>query len=547
MKSSLVTVSSALVVVFAASSEAQSKRFTDVTDAVGLTFTHDAGEQGNYLLPEITGSGAAFVDYDGDGDLDLYLVQSGHGKPNQLFRQEADGRFTDVTREAGVGDTGYGMGVAVGDIDNDGDLDLYVTNYGPDVLYLNEGNGRFRNVTAAWGIAGDFWSASAAFCDYDGDGYLDLYVTHYVSYDPKKNCTQADGSPDYCSPQVFPGTSDVLYHNQGGKRFADVSARAGLNSAKAPGLGVLCADMNDDGRLDFYVTNDGEANQLWLNQGDGSFVDDAFLEGVALDGAGKPEAGMGITAGDIDGDGDFDLFMTHIMNQTNTLYVRDQGTAYEDRTTATGLAAASLSHTGFGVGFFDFDHDGDVDLAVVNGRIQRYPVVAGAAMSAYWNPYAEPNQLLENDGTGKFTDVSSEAGDFPKPVEVSRGLVFGDVDGDGDLDLLVTNTATRARLYRNDASKKGDWLLVRAFEPERKRDSPGARVTVTAGGKRYLRLATPGYSYLSSNDPRAHFGIPKGVRVDSIEIVWPDGTREIFPGGEANRVITLSKGSGSRR
>ena len=536
-----------VLLAFASTVLGQSKRFTDVTAAVGLDFTHDAGEEGRYLLPEITGSGAAFLDYDDDGDLDVYFVQSGRGKPNQLFRQEADGRFTDVTKAAGVGDTGYGMGVAVGDIDNDGDVDLYVTNDGPDVFYRNQGNGRFRDVTAEWGLSGSFWSASAAFCDYDGDGFLDLYVTHYVAYDPKKRCTLADGSADYCSPQVFPGTSDVLYHNEAGRRFEDVSTKAGMRAVKAPGLGVVCADWNDDGRLDFYVANDGEANQLWVNHDDGTFVDDAFLMGVALDGAGKPEAGMGLTLGDIDEDGDLDFFVTNIVNQTNTLYVNDGGLSYEDRTTAMGLAAPSLARTGFGTGFFDFDNDSDLDLAVVNGRIQRQPPLPGVAISPPWNVYAEPNQLLENDGKGKFRDVSVESGDFGRPVDVSRGLAFGDYDEDGDIDLLVMNTAAKARLYRNDSEKKGDWLIVRAFEPKAKRDAYGARVTVTAGGKRYLRLANPGYSYLSSNDPRAHFGLPKGASVEAVEIVWPDGKKERFPGVETNHAVTLSKGSGSRR
>ncbi|HSF19884.1 MAG TPA: CRTAC1 family protein [Vicinamibacteria bacterium] len=524
---------------------ASSAHFVEVTAAVRLEFTHDAGEKGGYFIGEIMGSGAAFLDFDGDADLDIYFVQSAVGKPNQLFRQEKDGRFVDVTFEAGVGDRGYGMGVAVGDIDNDGDVDLYVTKDGPDVLYLNDGEGTFRNVTSAWGAGTDSWSASAAFCDYDADGFLDLYVTRYVAYDREKKCTQLDGSVDYCAPQVFPGITDVLYHNEGGRRFADVSVRAGLSQVRAPGLGVLCADLNDDGRLDFYVTNDGEANQLWLNRGDGTFVDEAFLEGVALDGAGKPEAGMGITAGDIEGDGDLDLFMTHIINQTNTLYVREIGLGYEDRTTAMGLAALSLSRTGFGVGFFDFDHDSDLDIAVVNGRIKRHPILAGASHSEYWNPYAEPNQLIENDGSGRFSDRSADAGDFGKPIEVSRGLAFGDVDSDGDLDLLVVNISAPARLYRNEVRKTGDWLAVRAIESGR--DSHGVRVTVNAGGRRIVRLANPGYSYLSSSDPRAHFGVPKGAKIESVEIVWPDGSRETFDRVEANRSVTLSKGSGARR
>jgi len=518
--------------------------FVDVTDSVGLDFLHDVGDEDRFYYPAIMGSGVAFLDYDNDSDLDLYLVQAGRRKSDRLFRQD-DGRFADVTDAAGIQERGYGMGVAVGDVDNDGNVDLFVTNDGPNVLYRNLVNGRFQDVTAAWGIAGNSWSASAAFCDYDGDGFLDLYVTRYLTHDPKKRCTQADGSPDFCAPEVYSGIPDQLYHNEGGRKFRDVSAASGIGSVRARGLGVVCADLDDDGKLDFYVANDGEANQLWRNQGGGKFVEEAFLFGAALDGGGEAEAGMGIGIGDVEGDGDLDLLVTHIVNEMNTLFLNQNGGGFDDRTQASGLGAVSLSFTGFGVGFVDFDHDSDLDLAVANGRILRRPPVASASGPDFWNGYAEKNQLVENVGQGKFREA--DGGDFGKSIEVSRGLAFGDYDGDGDFDLLVQNTAAKARLYRNDAPKTGDWLLVRAFEPKAKRNSHGARVTVLAGGKRYLRLANPGYSYLSSSDPRAHFGLPRGGQVESIEIVWPDGTRESFPSVGTNRTVTLSKGSGVAR
>jgi hypothetical protein len=516
--------------------------FVEVTDLVGLDFVHDVGEEDRFYYPAVMGAGVAFLDYDNDSDLDIYLVQSGRRKSDQLFRQDEGGRFVNVTEAAGIAETAYGMGVTAGDVDNDGNVDLFVTNYGPNVLYRNLGKGRFEDATATWGISGDSWSASATFCDYDADGFLDLYVTRYLANDPTRKCTQADGTPDFCAPEVFPGISDTLYHNEKGRKFRDVSVSSGIGAARSRGLGVICADLIDDGKPDFFVANDGEANQLWVNQGNGTFVEEAFLQGLALDGQGHAEAGMGIALGDVDSDSDLDLFVTHIVNEMNTLFTNLVSVGFEDRTAASGLGALSLAFTGFGVGFFDFDHDADLDIAVANGRILRRPGVPGS----FWEGYAEPNRILENDGSGKFRAFAGE-GDFGKPVEVSRGLAFGDYDSDGDVDLLVQNTAAKARLFRNDAAKQGDWLIVRAFEPQAKRDAHGARIKVTAGGKLYVRLASPGGSYLSSQDPRAHFGLPKSAKIDSIEILWPDGKVESFPAVETNRTVTLSKGTGARR
>ncbi len=524
--------------------------FTDITESAGIQFVHDPGTEGKFALPEIMGSGAAFFDFDSDGDLDVYLVQGGplpgskkkERQPDRLYRQDRGGKFADVTRNSGLGNTGYGSGVAVGDIDNDGLVDLYVGNHGPDVLYHNQGGGVFADITTRAGIAEKEWSASAVFCDYDLDGYLDLYVTHYVKGDPNKSCVRKDGAPDYCSPQSYSYDSDVLYRNDGDGTFTDVSRESGIGSVRAPGLGVLCADFTADGLLDFYVANDGEANLLWENQGNGKFLDQAILMGAAFDSFGRAEAGMGVAAGDIEGDGDLDIFVTNLQNQTNTLYINDGKLGFEDASSARGVAAPSLKYTGFGTAFFDFDHDGDLDIIGVNGRVAWGPPLPGAKISEYWNPFAEPNFLLENDGNGHFRDITARSGSFGKEIEVSRGLALGDVDSDGDLDVLVTNTAGPARLYRNDAPKKGRWLLVRALDG--KRDAHGAVVTVTAGGKTYLRVADPAYSYLSSNDPRAHFGIPQASRVDAILVRWPGGGEERFPGGPLDRVVVVRNGEG---
>jgi enediyne biosynthesis protein E4 len=527
--------------------------FVDIARDVGIDFVQDPGAEGKLMVAEIMGSGCAFLDYDNDGDLDVYLVQAGPlpgtnkpRPPNRLFRNDGDGTFTDVTAESGLGDTGYGTGVAVGDYDNDGWVDVYVGNYGADALYRNEGNGKFDDVTARAGITGEAWSTSVTFCDYDGDGYLDLYVAHYAKYGESKVCLRADGAPDYCSPQSLTYEADVLYHNDGGKSFSDVSRESGIGGARLPGLGVVCHDLTGDGRPDFYVANDGVPNGLWVNQGGGRFEDQAFLMGAAVSAQGRPQASMGIALGDVDGDGDLDLFLTHLIDDYNTLYSNDGRFGFQDVSAAAGLVAPSLAFTGFGTGFIDYDHDSDLDIVVVNGAVARHDPYPGAGMSAYWNHYAEPKHLYQNDGKGHFTEIGKRVGPFNTDVDVSRGLAVGDVDGDGDLDLLVNDTAGRARLYRNDAPKVGSWLMVRAWDAPHHRDAHGAEVTVVAGGRRYVRVASPGFSYLSSNDPRAHFGIPDAARADSVRVRWPDGSEEVFPGTALNRAIVVEKGKGKR-
>ncbi len=526
--------------------------FTEITDKVKLDFVHDAGAVGKFQLPEVMGPGGAFLDYDNDGQLDLYLVQGGalvgpgatSRPPNRLYRG-IDGTFLDVTSSSGLGDRGYGMGVAVGDYDNDGWVDVYVSNLGPDRLYRND-KGKFQDVTAAAGISGDSWSASATFCDYDLDGYLDLYVTHYIRFDPTRTCRGMHGGRDYCSPQVLPAVSDTLYHNQGDGTFVDVSSQSRIGSQAMPGLGVVCGDWKGDGRMGFYVANDGAANQLWVPQGKNVFVDDALFSGISLNSFGRPEAGMGIAVGDIDLDGDFDLFVTNLRGETNTLYRNEGAVGYEDASASVGVGASSLARTGFGTVFLDVDHDGDLDLAVANGRVVRYPALPGAPADPHWKSYAEPNAFLLNDGKGTFQDISSRVGVFASQVEISRGLAVGDIDGDGDLDLLVVNTAGPARLYRNDFEKKGHWLMVKVLDPALRRDAYGAVVTVRFAGKDHLRVVQPGSSYLSSHDPRVHFGLPGDGDVEGLTVRWIDGTVETFPGGPPDRFLTVRKGQGRK-
>ncbi len=529
--------------------------YTDVTRQVGIDFVHDPGMEGKHMAPEVMGSGAAFFDYDNDGDLDVYLVQAGPlpeskkpRPPGSTLPPEPGWKIHRRDRDLGSGRHGLrNRRSPSGTIDNDGFVDVFVTNYGPNSSIATRATAKFENVTARAGIAGNHWSASSAFCDYDADGYLDLFVTNYVKFDPAKVCVKGDGAPDYCSPQSLPYETDILYHNNGNGTFTDVTRPAGIAAERLPGLGVVCSDFTGDGRIDFYVANDGEANNLWVNQGNGKFEDQAFLMGAAVSAMGRPQASMGIALGDIDADSDLDLFLTHLINDYNTLYVNDGKYGFEDQSAAAGLVAPSLPFTGFGTAFIDYEHDSDLDIVVVNGAVDRHKPYPGAKMSEYWNRYAEPKHLYQNDGKGAVQgDWQAEAGSFSVDVDLSRGLAVGDVDRDGDLDLLVNNTAGPARLYRNDAKKTGSFLLVRAWDEKRKRDAHGALVVVSAGGKEYVRIADPAFSYLSANDPRAHFGIVGASRAESMRVRWPDGGEEVFPGVPLNQSIVLKKGQGRK-
>lgn len=547
--------------------------FTDVTDRSGLDFVHEPGETGRYYFPQIMGSGCALLDFDRDGDLDLFLVNGGGEQSaastetdgrsaiNRLYRQEADGQFVDVTAHSGLGVGGAGMGAAVGDVNNDGYPDLYVTNYGPDRLYLNRRDGTFADVTESAGIDNLRWGASCCFLDYDRDGWLDLFVTNYVDYDPSHRCIEPNGRQDYCNPKVFAGTPDKLYHNETGRlgperrtgddnarvRFRDASLESGIARQHGPGLGVVSADFNGDRWPDLFVANDGAANFLWLNQQDGTFREEAVMRGAAYDVQGRPQAGMGIAVGDVDGDGRIDLFVTHLAGEANALF-RGLRDGFDENSALAGLAKPSFPLTGFGAVFLDIEHDGDLDLAVVNGRVKRRsePEARGKQAAAdFWKPYAEHSQIFLNNGTGRFQETTSLGEPFSAEAGVFRGLACGDIDNDGDLDLLVTNTGGHARLFRNDAPKAGHWLQVRAIEPKYGgRDAYGALVTVAAGKRQWLRPVNPAFSYLSSNDPRVHFGLGASDHIEHIHVIWPDGSEETFPSGPADRFVELRHGEG---
>ena len=491
------------------------------------------------------GGGAAVFDADGDGDLDLYFIAPEPGG-SRFYRQQDDGGFSNATAAAGL--AGDGMGAAAADLDNDGDVDLYITRVGPDRLMLNNGNGVFADRSGGWSAATPGWSSSAALLDYDGDGYLDVYVARYVAFDPERVCSQHGGRRDFCGPTEFEGMSDVLLRNLAGRGFEDVSAAAGITAVTDAGLGVVAADFDHDGQVDIYVANDADPNNLWIHQGDGRFVDDGVLQGSAYNRWGNSEAGMGIATGDADLDLDVDLFVTHLITETNTYYRNLLLPGFEDATIETDLGAASLDLTGFGTAFFDADNDGDLDLAVANGAVKRRP--SALAPPGLWSDYVEPNLFLVNQG-GRFHKASSE----PPWTELglSRALVPADLDRDGDLDLVIANLDGPPQILRNltidpgtpaDHAATANWLQIRVIDPRLGREATGARVVVrTPNGPRLLH-AQPAGSYLSAAPSTAHVGLGASAVVQGFDVVWPDGLTERFDGAAANQVVELIRGDG---
>ncbi len=526
--------------------------FTDVSAAWGLDWRHDAGTDGTYPLASMLGSGVAVFDADGDGLLDLYFANAGtspeSGAKNRFYRQVERGRLVEQTDESGLGDERFSIGLAAADIDNDGDIDVYVTNWGRDTLYLNDGGGRFTDVTEAAGLANDVrMSSSVALFDHDRDGLLDIFALRYVVPDPLRVCGGTRDARDFCGPKSYLYETDSLYRNRGDGTFEDVSKATGLADRDAPGLGLEIHDFDGDGRPDIYVANDGMANFLWVNQPDGTLLEDGVSMGVAYNGQGAAESSMGIAMGDLDGDGADELFVSHLEGETNTLYRRtagDAGSGFLDVSGRGGVAAASLSVTGWGAAMIDVDNDGDLDLVHTNGATRRRAEPLPSDVPAPWNDYAEPGMLLLNDGTGRLTSDEGAAGGLGSVVDCGRALAAADLDGDGDLDLVCTYVGGRARIFANTGANDGHWLLVRVAGAGG--DVVGAVIELEAAGRTYVREVDRGASYTSSTSSEAHFGLAAADEITSLRVTWPNGTVEAFPVAGVDRIVTVARGKGTR-
>ena len=522
--------------------------FTDQTAAAGIAYYNTCGDPEKRFILEAHGSGAAFFDADNDGDLDLYIAngstfstfldQSGPG--NVLYTNTGQGTFTDATAASGTGHAGWGTGVAVGDVNNDGYRDLYLSNYGTNTLYVNDEDNTFTDQTQTAAVGGDAFSASAVFFDFDLDGDLDLYVTNYVVFDASNRAEQQElcsfygGIEVYCGPKGMVGAADVLYRNEGRGQYVDITDSSGVSKAnRYYGLGVIATDYDHDGLPDLFVANDETPNVLFHNNGDGTFIDVALIAGVAYNGDGDTEAGMGVDSGDYDNDGDPDIYVTHFFTETNTLYRKEDGTRFSDATAVAGLAAPTIDLIGWGTQFFDYNNDGLLDLFVANGHV--YPQVEQIETGSN---YQQPNQLFENRGNGRFKTVDI-ASDLQN--KVSRGASFGDYDDDGDVDVFVTELNDRATLLRNELGRENHWVSIRLFCSEDNRDGIGSRIHLRAGDQSQWRNVSGAGSYLSHSDITTHFGLGRARQIDQLDIVWPDGTSSILRNLPVDKMVVVQQ------
>ncbi|MCB9889858.1 MAG: CRTAC1 family protein [Planctomycetes bacterium] len=515
--------------------------FTDTTAAAGIRFEHCNGFTGRYIYPETVGGGIALFDYDNDGWLDIYLVNGnlldGSSAPqhtNKLYRNNHDGTFTDVTARAGVGDTGIGQGCCAADYDGDGHVDLFVTNIGPDRLYHNNGDGTFTEVSAAAHIDSKLWGQTCAFFDFDGDGWLDLYVQNYVTYNPD---SEHGSRGDYASPRTFAGAPDLLFRNNRDGTFTEVGKQAGISRPDGRGMGAVCADLDGDGDLDLFVANDAMENFYFVNQGNGTFRDESVRSGLAYDQNGASESSMGADVGDVDGDGKLDIVCPALRAEGCALYIRREN-GFEERSRVARLAAATRPYTGFSPNLGDFDHDGDLDLFLCNGGVSENPGVGPAG--DYVKRYGVRDQLLRNDGRGGFDAVGTAAGPHFQRELVGRGSAVGDLDNDGDLDLVLVNLRGKAVVLRNDGAR-GNWLMLNLRGKRGNREAVGAFVTLTVDGRTQVRTIAGCGGYLSQNDRRIHFGLGSATTAERVEIRWPDGKRQALTAVAANQILTVEQ------
>ena len=550
----LITASSIMLLALLALPNARALnggvRFVDITAPSGITFKHISSPEKRYIVESMSG-GVAVFDYDNDGWLDIYFVNSltmdllkAASKPqSELYRNNGNGTFTNVTAKAGVGDTGWGMGACVGDYNNDGWEDLYVTCLGPDHLLKNNGDGTFTNVTKTAGVSDPRWSTGAAFLDYDNDGHLDLFVSNYVDFDVnnlpsnERPCLYR-GIEVQCGPRGLRGAGDTLYRNNGNGTFTDVSAKAGVSDPNGYyGMGVVCSDFDGDGFVDIFVANDATPNFLYRNKGDGTFKDIGFVSGTAVNANGSEQACMGVTVGDYDHDGRFDIFATNFAQEYNVLYRGQESNMFSDVSYAAGFQ--NQPNVSWGTKFFDYDNDGWVDLFVANGHV--YPQVDKANLDA---GYRQRKFLHKNNRNGTFSEVAAQSGAPLMEKRVSRGVAFGDIDNDGDVDMIVNDLDGSPSLLRNDGGSENNSVLIKTVGARSNRSGIGARVKVVSGDLAQIDEVRSGASYISHNDLRLHFGLERRTKIDLIEIRWPSGATDKIEGMGANKVLVVKEGKG---
>ena len=524
--------------------------FRNVAREAGVDFRHLNGATPEKYMPETMGSGGLFFDFNNDGWIDIFLVNGGSlvdaelaaSARHSLYRNNADGTFREVTPGSGIGKNGYGMGACAADYDNDGWVDLYLAQFGENVLYRNNGDETFSDVTPAAGVGSTLWSSSCAFADIDNDGDVDLYVVNYVDFalDNHKYCgSHVEGLRSYCHPNVYQALPDLLYRNDGDGTFTDITREASVYSLDGKGLGVAFGDYNGDGWTDIYVANDSVSNFLYRNQGNGKFSETALWAGVAVDGNGPPEAGMGTDWGDFDNDGLLDLYVTNLNSETHTLYHNAPDGLFTDVTWQAGLGEPTLPFVGFGTAFFDYDSDGDLDLVVAQGHI-----LDNVHKSHDNITYPQRNLLFRNEKKGIFAELGLASGPGFKLEKVSRGLAFGDIDNDGDLDLLINNCNQTADLLRNEGRTGNNWLLVKTFGTKSNRDGIGTRLSLTANQHTQIRQVSAGSSYQSQNDLRVHFGLGHTSHIDVLELRWPSGTVDVLKNVKINQILKIREGKG---